>query len=66
MYYGNSGKCIKKRMRELINRGVRAELAYTSAWSSKGPWKIAHTQAVRIALPNKFFDSIGVPRLGSR
>jgi RNA-directed DNA polymerase len=58
-------KVYKKRMRELMNRGVRAEMAYTSAWSSKGPWNIAHTPAVRIALPNKYFDSIGLPRLWS-
>ena len=57
-------KVYRKRMRELITRGVRAEMAYISAWSSKGPWNIAHTPAVRIALPNKFFDSIGLPRLG--
>lgn len=58
-------KVYKKRMRELMNRGVSPGMAITSAWSSKGPWKMAHTPAVRIALPNKFFDSIGLPRLWS-
>lgn len=58
-------KTYKKRMKELIKRGIRVELAYTSARSSKGPWKIANTPAVRIALPSKFFDSIGVPHLSS-
>jgi RNA-directed DNA polymerase len=56
-------KVYSNRMKELIRRGVRPQLAYTSAWSSKGPWNIAHTPAVRIALPNKFFDSIKLPRL---
>lgn len=56
-------KVYRNRKRELISRGIRVEMAHTSAWSSKGPWNIAHTPAVRIALPNKFFDSIGLPRL---
>ena len=56
-------KTYRKRRQELINRGVNKEMVHTSAWSSKGPWNIAHTPAVRIALPNKFFDSIGLPRL---
>ena len=56
-------KVYKKRMHELISRGVSAKLAHISAWSSKGPWNLAHTPAVRMALPNKFFDSLGLPKL---
>jgi RNA-directed DNA polymerase len=58
-------KTYKKRQYELVNRGVDPTKAYSPSWSSKGPWNIAHTPAVRIALPNKFFDSIGLPRLWS-
>ncbi|MDD4893614.1 MAG: reverse transcriptase domain-containing protein, partial [Candidatus Rickettsiella isopodorum] len=56
-------KIYSKRKHELIKRGITAENAHAAAWSSKGPWNIAHTPVVRIALPNKFFDSIGLPRL---
>jgi RNA-directed DNA polymerase len=56
-------KIYSRRKHELIKRGITAENAHAAAWSSKGPWNLAHTPAVRIALPNKFFDSIGLPRL---
>lgn len=56
-------KTYKKRKKELIKRGVSCELALSTAWSSKGPWNICHTPGVRIALPNKFFDSLDLTRL---
>ena len=56
-------KVFKRRKAELIKRGVGEDLAHTTAWSSKGPWNICHTPGVRLALPNCFFDSIGLPRL---
>lgn len=56
-------KVYNRRRAELIKRGVRPDLAHTTAWSSKGPWNVCHTPGVRIALPNSFFDSIGLPRL---
>ena len=28
-----------------------------------GPWRLAHAKAVKIALPDAFFDSLGLPRL---
>lgn len=56
-------KVYKRRKAELIKRGVRASIACGMAWSSKGPWALAHTPAVRIALSNSFFDSVELPRL---
>ena len=32
-------------------------------WLAKGPWNVCHTPGVRLALLNRFFDSIGLPRL---
>lgn len=58
-------KVYKKRKSELMKRGVCQDLAHTTAWSAKGPWNIGHTPGVRIALPNKYFDSIGLVRLYS-
>ncbi len=56
-------KVYKRKYKELMKRGVSDELAHTTAWSSKGHWNICHTPGVRIALPNKYFDSLGLPRL---
>ena len=56
-------KVYKRRKKELLKRGVREDLAQTTSWSSKGPWKICNTPGVRMALPNKYFDSLGLPRL---
>ena len=56
-------KVYKRRKAELMKRGVSRHQAQTTAWSSKGPWTMAHTPGVRIALPNSFFDSLGLTRL---
>lgn len=54
-----------RRKSELFNRGVGAELAHLTAWSAKGPWCMSHTPGVRIALDNKYFDGLGLPRLSN-
>lgn len=59
-------KTYKRRKCELIKRGIGSELAHSSAWSAKGHWNICHTPAVRIALPNKYFDGIGLVRLSPK
>lgn len=56
-------KVYKKRKSELIKRGVREDLAQSTAWSTKGCWNICNTPGVRIALPNSYFDSLKLPRL---
>ncbi len=58
-------KIYKRRMSELIRFGVNEELARSTAWSARGPWKISHTPGVRIALNNRYFDATGLPRLVS-
>lgn len=58
-------KTCGNRLHELVRRGVRSEEAYKAAWSSRGPWKTSQDPAVTMALRNKFFDSIGLPRLHS-
>jgi RNA-directed DNA polymerase len=34
--------------------------------SSHGPWRLANSPAVSIALPSAYFDSLGIPRLTIR
>lgn len=53
----------RKRYQELIQRGVPAHLARTTAGSSKGTWHLSACQALSAALPNKYFDDLGLPRL---
>ena len=55
----------RKRYAELRTRGVRKELAAQTAGSTHGPWRISRSPALRYALPNAFFDALGLPRLAS-
>lgn len=59
-------KVYRRRKAELIRLGVDAELAQTTAWSPKGPWRLSHTPGVRIALNTRYFDAMGLPRLDPR
>jgi RNA-directed DNA polymerase len=51
------------RFAELRKRGVGKDLAATTAGSAHGPWRLANSPALGIALPNAYFDSLGIPRL---
>ena len=54
------------RFAELRKRGVGKELAAKTAGSSHGPWRLADSPGLHIALPNAYFDSLGIPRLTVR
>jgi RNA-directed DNA polymerase len=56
-------KTPRRRRRMLIQLGVRGTLAQSTAASSRGPWHIAHTKALSIALSNAYFRSHGFPSL---
>jgi RNA-directed DNA polymerase len=51
------------RFAELRKRGVSKDLAAQTAGSAHGPWRIANSPALNIALPNAYFVSLGIPRL---
>jgi RNA-directed DNA polymerase len=53
----------RRRYAELRKRGVGRDLAAKTAGSARGPWHLANSQALTIALPNAYFDSLGLPRL---
>jgi RNA-directed DNA polymerase len=59
-------KVYQRRKAELMRLGVDAELAHTTAWSPKGPWRLSHTPGVRIALNTGYFDALGLPHLDPR
>jgi RNA-directed DNA polymerase len=47
----------------LRQRGVGKDLAAQTAGSAHGPWRVADSPGLHIALPNAYFDSLGIPRL---
>jgi RNA-directed DNA polymerase len=51
------------RFAELGKRGVGKDLAAQTAGSAHGPWRLANSPALTIALPNAYFNSLGIPRL---
>jgi RNA-directed DNA polymerase len=51
------------RFVELRKRGVNYHLAARTAGSAHGPWRLANSPALAFALPNAYFDSLGIPRL---
>jgi RNA-directed DNA polymerase len=51
---------------ELRKRGVNHDLAAKTAGSGHGPWRLADSPGLHIALPNAYFDSLGIPRLTVR
>jgi RNA-directed DNA polymerase len=56
-------KGYRRRKAALIKRGIKPELAHTTAFSAKGPWRISHTPGVRMALNKQCFDRMGLIRL---
>jgi RNA-directed DNA polymerase len=53
----------RTRHRELRKRGVGKALAAQTAGSCHGPWRIATSPALTIALPNAYFTSLGLPAM---
>ncbi len=51
------------RFAELTVRGVGKDLAAKTAGSAHGPWRLANSPALAIALLNAYFDSLGIPML---
>ncbi len=49
------------RFAELQKRGVGTDLAAKAAGSAHGPWPLANSPALAIALPNAYFASLGIP-----
>jgi RNA-directed DNA polymerase len=56
----------RRRFAELTKRGVGKDLAAQTAGSCHGPWRLSRSPALSIALPNRFWDWLGVERVMSR
>jgi RNA-directed DNA polymerase len=49
--------------RELRKRGVSRDLAWNTAKSAHGPWRLSQSPALVIALPARYFAGLGLPNL---
>jgi len=49
----------RTRRKKLIELGVKAHLANSYAYSSKGPWRLARTHGMHKALSNSVIESMG-------
>ena len=55
----------RRRFDALARLGVSRELAAHTAGSNRGPWYLSKSIALRQALPNAYFGSIGLPSLAA-
>jgi RNA-directed DNA polymerase len=53
----------RTRYARLRSRSVGMQLAARTAGSSHGPWRLAASPALSIALPDAYFASLGLPQL---
>lgn len=56
-------KSCQRRRKGLINRGINKQKAAKAAGSSKGAWRMSHTQAMDVAFPLIYFREIGLQSL---
>lgn len=54
----------RTRFAELRRRGVSVSRAAKAAGSAHGPWRLSNSPALAIALPNAFFQALGLVSLG--
>jgi len=56
----------RKGYRMLRRLGVKRQLAWNTAKSAHGPWRLSASPALYYALPNKYFKNLGLPELVAR
>jgi RNA-directed DNA polymerase len=50
----------RTRVGELLKRGISRNSALTTGCARKGPWRMSKVKWVQIALPDKYFESLGL------
>jgi len=56
----------KRRFAELRRVGAGKDLAAQTAGSSHGPWRVSRSPALSYAMPDAFWERLGLPRLTTR
>ena len=54
------------RFAKLRRRGVGRDLAAQTAGSPHGPWRLGNSPALKIAMPNVLFGSLGLPSVAAQ
>ena len=52
--------------RKLRERGVSVREAWNTSKSAHGPWRLSKTPALAVALPLRYFETLGLPSLAPR
>ncbi|NIR27177.1 MAG: group II intron reverse transcriptase/maturase [Gammaproteobacteria bacterium] len=52
--------------RQLRRLGIDRQLAWNTAKSAHGPWRLSKSPALYKALPNRYFADLGLPQLAAR
>ncbi len=52
--------------RKLRAMGVKRQLAWNTAKSAHGPWRLSRSPGLYYAMPNKYFKNLGLPELATR
>lgn len=58
-------KTCKRRYKALRKLCTEAAEAHRLAYCSRGPWPLSNNATLKRALPNAYFDSLGLPRLAT-
>jgi hypothetical protein len=53
----------RRGYRDLRTRGISRDLAWNTAKSAHGPWRLSQRPALAIALPARSFATLGLPSL---
>jgi RNA-directed DNA polymerase len=53
----------RKRVTELVKRGVDLTLAKDAVFHIQGPWQASRSRVIAQALPNRVFEGMGLPAL---
>jgi RNA-directed DNA polymerase len=53
----------RRGYRQLRKLGVSSDLAWNTAKSAHGPWRLSRSPGLAFALPAKYFAELGLPRL---
>jgi RNA-directed DNA polymerase len=53
----------RRGYRELLRRGVSRDLAWNTAKSAHGPWRLSRSPGLAFALTTSYFSELGVPTL---
>ena len=56
----------RRGYRALRKLGVERQLAWNTAKSAHGPWRLSASPALYHALPNRYFRDLGLPELAAR